>query len=85
MPRRKKIDELVVVQLLEQAKGKLGDVGEVNRLLRELGKFYDPLTGGAMVDGAARRRLVELLERGQRDEVLAAIDQYLETYKGRIS
>jgi hypothetical protein len=84
MPRKKVIDELVVVKLLKQAKGKLDDPVEVNRLLRELGKFYDPLTGKAMIDGPSRQRVVALVERGDRAGAAIAIDLYIENYQTRI-
>lgn len=81
MPRKKKIDELVVIELLKQAKGKIDDPIEVNRLLREVGKFFDVLTGGAMIDGGSRHRIVTLVERGEKAEALAAIDRFIETYQ----
>ena len=84
MPRKKKIDELVVVKLLNQAKGRLDDPIEVNRLLREVAKFFDPLTGKAMIEGAVRQRIVTLAERGDKAEALATIDYYLDTYQKRI-
>ena len=84
MPRKKKIDELVVVKLLNRAKAQLDDPIEVNRLLREVAKFYDPLTGKAMIDGLARQRVVALVERGEKAEALAAIDQYIDAYQRRI-
>ncbi|MGH7432592.1 MAG: hypothetical protein ACREJL_02435 [Candidatus Methylomirabilales bacterium] len=84
MARKKVIDELVVVKLLKQAKSKLDDPIEVNRLLRELGKFYDPLTGKAMVDGPSRQQVVTLVERGDKAGAVAAIDQYIENYQKRI-
>ena len=84
MQRRMKRDEVVVVQILDQVKAHLDDALETNRLLRELGKFYDPVTGAAMVDGATRKRLVDLLERGERGEVAAAIDRYIEAYTGQL-
>ena len=82
--RKKVIDELTVVKLLKQAKGELDDPMEVNRLLREVGKFYDPMTGKAMIDGASRAQVIALIERGERAEALAAIDQYIENYQKRV-
>jgi len=82
--RKKVIDELTVVKLLKQAKSELDDPIEVNRLLREVGKFYDPMTGKAMIDGASRAQVIALIERGERAEALAAIDQYIENYQKRV-
>ena len=84
MARKKVIDELVVVKLLKQAKGELDDPIQVNRLLREVAKFYDPMTGKAMIDGLSRQRIVTLVERGDKAEALAAIDQYIENYQKRV-
>ena len=84
MPRKKVIDELVVVKLLKRVKEQLDDPIEVNRLLREVAKFYDPMTGKAMIDGLSRQRIVTLVERGAKAEALAAIDQFLDTYQQRI-
>ena len=84
MPRKKVIDELTVVKLLKQAKGEIDDPIEVNRLLREVGKFYDPMTGKAMIDGASRARVIALIERGDKPEALAAIDHFIEDYLQRV-
>jgi hypothetical protein len=82
--RKKVIDELVVIKLLKRAKGELDDPIQVNRLLREVAKFYDPMTGKAMIDGLSRQRIVTLVERGDKAEALAAIDQYIENYQKRV-
>ena len=84
MQRRMKRDQVVVLKILDQVKAHLDDPLETNRLLRELGKFYDPVLGAAIVDGAARKRLIDLLERGERNEVSAAIDRYIETYAAQL-
>ena len=84
MPRKKVIDELVVIKLLKQAKEELDDPIEVNRLLREVGKFYDPMSGKAMIEGASRARVIALIERGDKPEALAAIDRYIEDYLKRV-
>jgi len=84
VPRKKVIDELVVVKLLNRAKEQLDDPIEVNRLLREVAKFYDAMTGKAMIDGLSRQRIVTLVERGAKAEALAAIDHYLDAYQKRI-
>ena len=84
MQRRMKRDQVVVLKILDMVKEHLDDPLETNRLLRELGKFYDPVIGAAMVDGATRKRLVDLLERGERDEVAAAIDGYIEAYTAQL-
>jgi hypothetical protein len=82
--RKKKVDEWVVVTLLNRAKAEIDDPSEVNRLLREVGKFFDPLTGNAMIDGGARAEVMILLERGARPEVLTTIDRYIENLQRRV-
>ncbi len=84
MQRRIKRDQLVVLQILEQVKAHLDHPLEANRLLRELGKFYDPVTSAAIVDGPARKRLIDLLERGERSAVAAAVDRYIEDYLSQL-
>ena len=84
MPRKKKIDELVVVDLLNRAKGHIDDPMEVNRLLREVAKFYDPLTGKAMIEAVSRAQVIAFLERGEKAKALAAIDRYIDTFQRRI-
>ena len=84
MWRKKKVDEWVVVKLLNQAQTEVDDPSEVNRLLREVGKFFDPLTGKAMIDGNARGEVMALLERGEKAEVLATIDRYIESFQRRV-
>ena len=84
MWRKKKVDEFVVVKLLKRAKAEIHDPVEVNHLLREVGKFFDPLTGKAMIEGGARGEVIGLLERGETTEALAAIDRHIEKYLRRV-
>ena len=37
-----------------------------------------------MIDGASRAQVIALIERGERTEALAAIDQYIENYQKRV-
>ena len=84
MWRKVKVDELVVIKLLNRAKAGIEDPLEVNRLLREVGKFLDPLTGRAMIEGGARARVIALLERDERSEALAMIDGFIDHYRKRV-
>ncbi|HSB72283.1 MAG TPA: hypothetical protein VLH58_07790 [Candidatus Methylomirabilis sp.] len=84
MWRKKKVDEWVVVTLLNQAKAEIHDPDAVNRLLREVGKFFDPLTGRAMLEGGARAEVMTHLERGEREAALASIDRHIETCQRRV-
>ena len=38
------------LQLIERLKESLDDVAEVSRILRELGRYYDPVLGGAIME-----------------------------------
>jgi hypothetical protein len=82
--RKKKVDELVVVKLLNRAKSQIDDPLEVNRLLREVGKFFDPMTGKAMLEGVSRAEVMAFLEEGRKAEALARIDRYIENYQRRV-
>lgn len=84
MWRKKKVDEWVVVGLLNQAKDEIDDPTEVNRLLREVGKFFDPLTGKAMLEGVARAEVIAFLEEGRKTDALATIDRHIENFQRRV-
>lgn len=68
------------VNLFREAKANLGDVGRVDHILLELGRFYDPLAGGAIVDLPTRVRIVEALRRGHAEEALRLLDERLALY-----
>ncbi len=66
--------------LIERLKENLGDMGEVRRILRELGRYYDPVLGGAIMEVGHQRAIVEALEAGRRAEALSLIQQRYELY-----
>ena len=68
------------VNLFREAKANLDDVSRVDRILLELGRFYDPLAGGAIVDLPTRVRIVEALRAGRQEEALYLLDQCLALY-----
>ena len=68
------------VNLFREAKANLGDVRRVDRILLELGRFYDPLAGGAIVDLPTRIRIVEALRAGRAEEALRLLDERLALY-----
>ncbi len=84
MWRKRKVDEWVVVGLLNRAKDEIDDPTEVNRLLREVGKFFDPLTGKAMLEGSVRAEILALLDRGAKADALATIDRHIENFQRRV-
>jgi hypothetical protein len=68
------------LQLIERLKESLDDVMEARKILRELGRYYDPVLGGAIMEVAHQRAIVEALEAGRRAEALALIEQRYELY-----
>src|SRR6266478_7815117 len=47
------------LQLIERLKESLDDLTEVRSILRELGRYYDPVLGGAIMEVAHQRAIVE--------------------------
>jgi hypothetical protein len=68
------------LDLFREAEAHLADLRRVDRILLELGKFYNALTNGPIVDLSTRRRIVELLAAGQREEARAILDERLLQY-----
>lgn len=75
---RKREDHALV--LIERLKENLGDLAEVRGILRELGRYYDPVLGGAIMDIPHQRAIVEALEAGRTAEALAVVEQRYESY-----
>ena len=75
---RKREDHALVLirDLLES----LGDAVRVRGLLRELGRYYDPVLGGAIFEVSHQRAVVEALESGRVEEARALIEQRYELY-----
>lgn len=70
------------VELFRQAQSSLDDVGRVDRLLLELGRFYNPYANAPIVDLATRKRIVELLREGDAGEARRLLDERLALYAG---
>jgi hypothetical protein len=68
------------LDLFREAEANLSDVGRVDRILFELGKFYNPLTNGPIVDLATRRRIVELLRARREGEAGTILEERLLQY-----
>lgn len=68
------------VNLFREAKANLDDVSRVDRILLELGRFYDPLAAGAIVDMKTRVKIVEALRTGRAGEALRLLDERLALY-----
>src|SRR5262245_20364490 len=76
--RRKREDHALV--LIEQLEQSLSDLSTTRRILRELGRFYDPVLGGAIMGLPEQRAIVEALEGGRPDEARALIRRRYELY-----
>jgi hypothetical protein len=68
------------VELFEEARIRLDDPDRVNRILLELGKFYNPYTDAPIVDLATGRRILEALEAGDRATASALLEARLTAY-----
>jgi hypothetical protein len=68
------------VELFREALDKLVDVPRVNRILLELGRFYNPYTNEPIVDLATRKRIVGLLEAGDPNTARRVLIERLDRY-----
>jgi ABC-type microcin C transport system duplicated ATPase subunit YejF len=68
------------VELFREAMANLEDLRRIDRILLELGRFYNPYINAPIVDLATRRRVIELLERSQLDEARQILDERLALY-----
>ena len=75
---RKREDHALV--LIEELKGSLNDVVKARRILRELGRYYDPVLGGAIMEIVHQRTIAEALEAGRVDDALATIQERYRLY-----
>ena len=75
---RKREDHALV--LIERLKENLADLAEVRGILRELGRYYDPVLGGAIMEVRHQRAIVEALEAGRQVEALAVVEARYELY-----
>ena len=68
------------VELFKEAQANLTDVARVDRILLELGRFYNPLLNAPIVDLATRRRVIELLQASRPEEARQILDDRLSRY-----
>mgnify|MGYP001566006221 FL=1 len=68
------------IELFREAQAHLSDIARVNRILLELGRFYNPMIDAPIVDLATRRKIVELLESRQMDEAHRLLEERLTLY-----
>ena len=75
---RKREDHALM--LIRDLLASLDDLPRVRLLLRELGRYYDPVLGGAILEVAHQRQIVEDLEAGRREEAERMIQARYEAY-----
>ncbi len=75
---RKREDHALV--LIHELKENLGNLTQVRRILLELGRYYDPVLGGAIMEVSHQRAIVEALEAGKVAEALALVEERYELY-----
>ena len=68
------------VELFREAQANLGDLARVDRILLELGRFYNPFANAPIVDLATRKRIVELLGEGDPASARRLLDERLALY-----
>jgi hypothetical protein len=68
------------LELFKEALGDLTDVARVDRILVELGRFYNPLLDAPIVDVATRARVMESLGRGRWDEARRLLEERMSGY-----
>jgi hypothetical protein len=66
--------------LIEELRESLGDLARVRRILLELGRFYDPVLGGAIMEITHQREIVAALEGGRPADAEAMIDARYNLY-----
>ena len=70
------------VELFKEARASLADVARVDRILLELGRFYNPVLDAPIVDMPTRRRVLEALAAGDTAEAWRLLDERLALYAG---
>lgn len=68
------------VDLLREALANVQDTARVKRILLELGRLYNPVTNGPIVELATGRRVIELLEAGREEDARQILDEQLRLY-----
>ena len=68
------------VELFREAQAHLDDVARVDRILLELGRFYNPFVNAPIVDLATRRQIVELLQASRQDDARRLLEARLFLY-----
>lgn len=75
---RKREDHALL--MIEELRANLHDLARVKHILLELGRFYDPVMGGAIVEIEQQKRIMALIEEGRRAEAEALIKSRYDIY-----
>lgn len=75
---RKREDHALM--LIEELRGTLSDLSRVKRILIELGRYYDPVLGGSIMDIPHQRQIVAALEAGRTEAAQALIEARYASY-----
>ena len=75
--RKREDDE---VRMMREALAHLDDPARVKRILLELGRFYNPVTNGPVMDADIRRAVLSRLDASDRDGARAALEAHLAAY-----
>ncbi len=60
--------------LIDELRASFSDLSHAKRILVELGRFYDPVLGGAIMDIEHQRQIISALEHGRAEEAQALIE-----------
>jgi hypothetical protein len=66
--------------LIDELRSSLDDLPRAKRILLELGRFYDPVLGGPIMDIAHQRRIVAAIEAARSEEALDLIQARYDLY-----
>ncbi len=75
---RKREDHALV--LIEELKENLADASKARKILRELGRYYDPVLGGAIMELSHQRAIVEAIEAGRTGDALGLVEERYRLY-----
>ena len=68
------------LELFKEALADLANVARVDRVLVELGRFYNPLVNGPVVDVRTRGQVMELLGHAQWDDARRLLEACMARY-----
>lgn len=76
--RRKREDHALT--LIREIEESLDDIPRVRRILLELGRYYDPVLGGGIIDPPLQKAIITALEAGRLDEARALLKARYDAY-----